>query len=662
MKSIIHVLVCIVLLIAFSSVDLVAQIPRTFSLQGVLTDAASTPLPDGTHQIRVTLYSQSAGGSGLYAEIQPATVTDGVFSVIVGSVTPIPGTMTFDRQYFAGISVDGGADLAPRTPLTAVPYALNAVRAEEATALAPGATGVVTTVNGVDGAVTLVGGGSTTVTRSGQSILITSAGGGSTGIAGVQNTDGTIAVTNPNGPVATIGVATGGITSTQLADNSVVGSKLGTGVVSAPKIEDGSVLSTKIAPAAVTTAKIAAGAVTLDKLNTSGAASGQVPTYNGSAVAWATPAAGDGLSLPYTGTTASPSPAFKITNSSGSAIEVRTDGSADALTVFAGVGPSNAITARAVTAIGCKAISNSSTGVWGQSSTGRGVYGASSSSDGVVGHSTTGAGVSALSTSGHAVVAVSSNGDALNATCSGSGHALMATNSGSGHTMVVRQTGTGWGIMNTVASGIGIYCTSTSGIGMKVASITDVGLEALSSSGDIIRGTQIQGLGTDIRFRVLNNGNVRCDGAFTGGGADLAEAFDFEGSRTEYEPGDVLVISTDSEMKIVRSSTPNAQNVIGVYATKPGVLLAHTNAEEDISGLIPVGVVGVIPTKVCAENGPIRPGDLLTTSSTAGHAMKVKPLIIDGVTLFPSGTILGKALENFDGPGNGLIRVFVNSK
>jgi hypothetical protein len=653
MKAIIYLFGFIILLIAASPSGLEAQVPRTFSLQGILTDTDGKPLPDGSHQLRVTLYSQSSGGGGIYSEIQATTLKDGVFSLAVGSVTPIPGTMVFDRQYYAGISVDGAADLSPRTPLTAVPYALNAVRAEQAAALAPGVTGVVTTVNGADGDVTLVGGGTTTVTRSGQSILISSAGGSGSGIAGLQNTDGTIAVQNPNGPVATIGVTPGSITSTQLADNAVSESKL--------------------ANASVSAAKIVRGTISLDKLSPAGAQAGQVPTFNGSAIAWTTPQAGGGLTLPYTGTTVSPAPAFKITNTSGTGIEVKADGSADALIVTGGVGPSNAITATAHTAIGCKATSISSTGVWGQSTSSRGVYGASTSGDGVVGFSKDGNGVSASSQNGDAIVAVSSkfrdaivgvstNGNALNATCSGSGHALEAIQSGTGHAVVVRQTGTGWGIMNTVESGLGIYCTSTSGIGMKVASFSNIGLEALSSSGDIIHGTQIQGIGTDIRFRVLNNGNVRCDGAFTGGGADLAEAFDFEGAREHYEPGDVLVISADSDAKITLSNTPYSHMVVGVYATKPGVLLAHTAAEDDISSLIPVGVVGVVPTKVCIENGPIRRGDLLTTSSTSGHAMKVHPVITNGIPSFPSGIILGKALENFDGPGTGLIRVFVNSK
>ena len=75
-----------------------------------------------------------------------------------------------------------------------------------------------------------------------------------------------------------------------------------------------------------------------------------------------------------------------------------------------------------------------------------------------------------------------------------------------------------------------------------------------------------------------------------------------------------------------------------------------------------MGVIGVLPTKVSSENGPIRPGDILVSSSTPGHAMKAEPTLINGIEIYPSGAILGKALELFDGPGTGMIEVLVNTQ
>lgn len=73
---------------------------------------------------------------------------------------------------------------------------------------------------------------------------------------------------------------------------------------------------------------------------------------------------------------------------------------------------------------------------------------------------------------------------------------------------------------------------------------------------------------------------------------------------------------------------------------------------------MPVALVGVVPTKVTAENGVIRPGDLLTTSSTPGFAMKASPVVVDGVATYRTGTIVGKALETL-GHGSGVINVLV---
>jgi len=58
-----------------------------------------------------------------------------------------------------------------------------------------------------------------------------------------------------------------------------------------------------------------------------------------------------------------------------------------------------------------------------------------------------------------------------------------------------------------------------------------------------------------------------------------------------------------------------------------------------------------VPCKASAENGAIRPGDLLVTSSTPGHAMRAgdDP---------PQGTVVGKALEGLES-GSGVIQVLV---
>jgi hypothetical protein len=115
------------------------------------------------------------------------------------------------------------------------------------------------------------------------------------------------------------------------------------------------------------------------------------------------------------------------------------------------------------------------------------------------------------------------------------------------------------------------------------------------------------------------------------------------------EPGDVLVIGPDG--KLEQSSQAYQSTVVGVYSTKPGFVGGY-NDKEDPNGKVPLAVIGVVPVKASAENGMIRPGDLLTTASTPGHAMRCK-----GVERC-FGRTIGKALEGLQS-GTGLIKLLV---
>jgi hypothetical protein len=124
----------------------------------------------------------------------------------------------------------------------------------------------------------------------------------------------------------------------------------------------------------------------------------------------------------------------------------------------------------------------------------------------------------------------------------------------------------------------------------------------------------------------------------------------------------VLVISERSDRRVERSGEAYSTRVIGVYATRPGVLLTERGIDDSLDDTVPVGVIGVIPTRVSAENGAIRRGDILVTAGTPGHVMNAEAAVVNGVKLYPTGAILGKALEPFAGPGSGLIRVMVNAR
>jgi hypothetical protein len=143
------------------------------------------------------------------------------------------------------------------------------------------------------------------------------------------------------------------------------------------------------------------------------------------------------------------------------------------------------------------------------------------------------------------------------------------------------------------------------------------------------------------------------------GPRDVAENYE---SDMDLEKGDVVCLDSQNQNRIVRSSAPNDSLVIGVISTEPGLLL-HVNPEPDDKTVkqFPLALCGHVPCKVVDEGGPIKCGDLLTSSSTPGHAMKaqVVPSATGGGPYRP-GTIIGKALGSLES-GKGVIDIFVLS-
>ena len=101
-----------------------AAIPTKINYQGYLTTAAGAPV-DGTVQMHFSIYDVATGGSALWSETQSVTVSNGVYSVNLGDVTPI--NLTFDAQYYLGVKVGTDSEMTPRRVLTSVGYAYRAL-------------------------------------------------------------------------------------------------------------------------------------------------------------------------------------------------------------------------------------------------------------------------------------------------------------------------------------------------------------------------------------------------------------------------------------------------------------------------------------------------------------------------------------------------------
>lgn len=175
-------------------------------------------------------------------------------------------------------------------------------------------------------------------------------------------------------------------------------------------------------------------------------------------------------------------------------------------------------------------------------------------------------------------------------------------------------------------------------------------------------GTNYQGLYADLR---------------SGDAIDLAEyIYDSEGNTAA---ADVVVADPDKKESVIRSSKPYQASVVGVISTQPHLIMGMELVTDKKTGApLPnvraarLALSGRVPVNVCGENGAIKPGDYLTTSSIPGTAMKWTLLDVNAAKDFDDlkkilaenekrrGAIIGKAVESFSGSGTSKIMVLIS--
>jgi hypothetical protein len=132
--------------------------------------------------------------------------------------------------------------------------------------------------------------------------------------------------------------------------------------------------------------------------------------------------------------------------------------------------------------------------------------------------------------------------------------------------------------------------------------------------------------------------------------ADCAEDFDLVESAPA-EPGAVMVLDDDGKLR--QSERPYDKKVAGVVsgagAYRPGIVLGRS---QTATSSVALAMLGKVFCKVDATHDPIAVGDLLTTSSVVGHAMRAG----DPARAF--GAVIGKALRPWH-DGLGLIPILV---
>lgn len=348
-------------------------------------------------------------------------------------------------------------------------------------------------------------------------------------------------------------------------------------------------------------------------------------------------------------------------------------------------------------------------GVYGENTSGTGgtgVHGESKAGTGISGTSESGVGVSGFSNSHIAVKGYSPQGTAVNGigfvtgiggmATSDNGYGVLGNNptgkSGIGvYGISVGANGYGvYGENKDLAYGTGVYGIGRHGVrgqgeslfgagvygenykggfGVFGVSPGGIGVSGSTSSGAAIKGTATSPNGIAGHFVNKEGIALRAEGIAEAsvlkitGGADLSEQFEINeaaesataNSPATIKPGLIVSIDPDNPGELVISNRAYDKRVAGIISgaggVKPGMLMGQTGSIAD--GKHPVALTGRVYCWANASNGPINPGDLLTTSVSPGYAMKATD------HSKAQGAIIGKAMTSLK-EGKGLILVLVS--
>ena len=232
-----------------------------------------------------------------------------------------------------------------------------------------------------------------------------------------------------------------------------------------------------------------------------------------------------------------------------------------------------------------------------------------------------------------------------NSTISANATAIVMTNPAGGQTVLTGASGAS-SITGAVVSATG---NVTGGNILTAGAISATG----AITGAALTGTSLTVSTGNIGGGNINNNNSNGVGnigsatvyfntvfgkATTAQYADLAELYSAD---AEYTPGTVLDFGGAQEVTL--SSVASSARVAGVVSTNPAHLM---NSVLESQHTVAVALTGRVPTSV---TGTVCKGDMMVSAGNGSAQASAAPAM---------GTVIGKALENFDGV-SGVIEIVV---
>jgi len=598
-------------LLLLTTMVVFAAVPQLINYQGYLTDSVGDPVADNTYSVIFSIYNISSGGSATWSCTTNVTTTDGAFEYILGSGCPLPDDLFTDTTRWLGIKVGADMEIIPRIRLTTTPYSYHSLRSDTAGYVIGGGTGPWTVVAGsiyfnggnvginnsapgwpldVDGDIR-----SSSTYRIGNEAVLRLIGTNSIGI-------GPKAGESSSGTHSTYAGYLAGRLN-QANGNTYLGSYAG-----------------QISTTGVYNTFVGYGAG-YDNVG------GEFNTYVGSGAGWQATGSGNVFVGHNAGYTASGDNKLYIANSTADPLIY-----GDFESAQVGLGTTNPLAKLHVYTTVFDAI--------------RGISSGDEGSSGVVGEAsanyTFGVQGSASGTSGAGVYGHSNGNNGrgvLGSTSSTNGIAVFgrAENLAGGHGVYgVAEGDGGWGVYGYAAgdNGIGVYAK------------TDYeGAIAL-----VVEGAPSAAWAADIK------GNVRIKNQLNETIVELGEGLDYaEGFNTtdvsDIPPGTVMIIDPDNPGQLTVSNRPYDSRVAGIVSGAKGLGSGVRLGTDQFD--IDVALAGRVYCYVDATTAGIQPGDLLTTSSTPGYAMKTTD------NDRTRGAILGKAMQSLEYGQKGMILVLV---